>query len=331
MNASFKKKCFGKISNVARNADWEARESRQIRAGHLADTIVTELSLTAPIDPLEIVRSESPLILVEGGNFRNAYDGKLKYVRSARRFLLFYNDKYDKGLPAGEHHPRTRFSIAHELGHYFIEAHHRYLIGGGTSHGSRSEFRNDNTIEREADSFAASILLPRRLAEPAFNSKSLSVDLISEIATRFNASVLCTAFRAVRLSDDPCALVGIRNGRIAWMFRSDSLARAGLYPRKEKDLVSQAALRQWQLFPNAAKSTAPTRTNADSWFEPYERADKYRDVEVNEYFLPIPIMDTLVVVLTIHYDDLFLEDRASEGFDDDDETPWTKERHDRGD
>ncbi|MEK7856219.1 MAG: hypothetical protein AAB288_09025, partial [Acidobacteriota bacterium] len=63
---------------MARNADWEARENRQVRAGHLADTIVSQLGLSAPIDPLAIAASESPLLLVEGGNFRNAYDGKLK-------------------------------------------------------------------------------------------------------------------------------------------------------------------------------------------------------------------------------------------------------------
>ena len=297
----------------------------------MADSIVAQLGLKAPIDPFAIVASEAPLLLVEGGDFRNAYDGKLKYVASARRFLLFYNNKYDEHLPPGDHHARTRFSIAHELGHYFIESHHRYLLGGGTSHGSRSEFRNDNTIEREADSFAASILLPRALAEREFNSKTLSIDWIHEIAAYFKASILCTAFRAVRLSDDPCTLVGIRDGNVVWMFRSDSLKQAGLYPKKSKELVSRAAISQWRLFPHVEKSAKPTETSATDWFELYDRSDKYRNVEVTEFFLPIPIMDTLVVLLTIDYDSLFLEDKAGEGFDDDEDGPWTKARHDSGD
>src|SRR5665213_545849 len=322
------------MKNVARNADWEARECRQVRAGRQADMIVSQLGLSAPINPLAFVALESPPLLAQGGDFRNAYDGKLKYVKASRRFLLFYNNKYNTGLPDGEHHPRTRFSIAHELGHYFIDAHHRYLLGGGTSHGSRSEFRNDNTIEREADSFAASILLPRGLAEREFNSKALSINRVQEIAGHFKASLLCTAFRAVRLSDDPCALVGIRAGSIVWMFRSDALARAGLYPKKTKDLVSQAAMWQWQLFPLANRPSDATETSIGDWFEPYERADKYRDVVVLEHFLPVPVMETLVVLLTIEYDALFLSEGESEGesegYDSDDE-PWTKERHDSGD
>jgi Zn-dependent peptidase ImmA (M78 family) len=148
------------------------------------------LGLSAPIELFAIVESESPLLWIEGGDFRNAYDGKLKYVRNPGKFLLFYDNKYDAGLPNGDHHPRTRFSIAHELGHYFIEAHHRYLLGGGTSRGSRSEFRNDNIIEREADAFAASILLPRGLAERQFNSKDLSINRIEEIADHSKASLL---------------------------------------------------------------------------------------------------------------------------------------------
>jgi hypothetical protein len=292
--------------------------------------IISQLGLSAPIDPLAIVALESPPLLAQGGDFRNAYDGKLKYVKTSRRFLLFYNNKYDTGLPDGEHHPRTRFSIAHELGHYFLDSHHRYLLGGGASHGSRSEFRNDNTIEREADSFAASILLPRGLAEREFNSKALSIDRVQEIAGHFKASLLCTAFRAVRLSDDPCALVGIRAGRIVWMFRSDALARAGLYPKKTKDLVSQAAIWQWQLFPLANRPPDPTEASIGNWFETYERADKYRDVVVVEHFLPISVMEILVVLLTIDYDALFLSERQGDGYEDDDDEPWTKERHDRG-
>ena len=42
-------------------------------------------------------------------------------------------------------------------------------------------------------------------------------------------------------------------------------------------------------------------------------------------------METLVVLLTIEFDALFLSERESDGYDDDDNEPWTKERHDRGD
>ena len=47
------------------------------------------------------------------------------------------------------------FSVAHELAHYFLIAHHNYLKHGGRPHGSKTEFVSDNNSEREADAFAA--------------------------------------------------------------------------------------------------------------------------------------------------------------------------------
>ena len=115
------------------------------------------------------------------------------------------------------------------------------------------------------------------------------------------------------------------------MFRSDALAKAGLYPRRTKDLLSQSALRQWQSFPSAWRPSKPTGAHPGDWFDAYARTDKYRYVEVIEHFLPIPVMETLVVLLTIEYDALFLSEHSGEGYDDEDDEPWTKERHDRGD
>jgi Zn-dependent peptidase ImmA (M78 family) len=304
---------------VTKKPEWEELADRQACAAFQADTIIAKLGLHAPVDPLAIVKAETPLILVEGGNFRNAYDGKLKYVRKNRRFLLFYNNKYDAGLPDGKHHPRTRFSIAHELGHYFIEAHHQYLRTGGKSHGSRSEFRADNIIEREADSFAASILLPASLAEPMFNAKELSLDRIVEIADHFKASLLCTAFRAVQLSVDPCAIVGIEDGRVVWMFRSEPLIKAGLYPSKTKSLMSRNAIVQWERFRIGNKEPARGETPASDWFEMYDRASTYQDVFATEYFLPIQILNRLTVLITIEYDDLFYEKAGGEESDNENE------------
>lgn len=99
-----------------------AEQRRLALVGKLADEVVADLRLPEPIDPLAVVRSERRLIKARGGILGNRYDGKLEYDRSRNLFLLFFNTKYD--VVPGLHHPRTRFSIAHELGHYFIE-HHR--------------------------------------------------------------------------------------------------------------------------------------------------------------------------------------------------------------
>ena len=116
--------------------EWQAEQHRLDLVSSLADDIVARLGLLAPIDPFKVIASEHPFLKAGGVDFKNRFDGKLKYNKAQNLFLLFFNAKYDSGLPDGQHHPRTRFSIAHELGHYFILAHYNYLRRGGKPHPS---------------------------------------------------------------------------------------------------------------------------------------------------------------------------------------------------
>ncbi|MDX8451014.1 ImmA/IrrE family metallo-endopeptidase [Mesorhizobium captivum] len=52
-----------------------------------------------------------------------------------------------------------RFSISHELGHYFIEGHPEALLTTGV-HQSRAGFVSGDPFEQEADHFAAALLMP---------------------------------------------------------------------------------------------------------------------------------------------------------------------------
>lgn len=164
------------------------------------------MARAAPINPLDIVRSEHPLLRAGGRNLKNRYEGKLKYDRAKNRFLVFYNSKYD--VVPGVHKLRARFSIGHELGHYFIESHRTLLIRpGGSVHESRSEFTANNPIERDADHFAATLLLPTPLVRPRVNQQELTVQRIGEMCDMFQTSLVNTPIRAVRLSQFPCAVV----------------------------------------------------------------------------------------------------------------------------
>src|SRR3972149_5886641 len=61
-----------------------------------------------------------------------------------------------------------RFSIAHELGHYFIEGHPEALLTSGI-HQSRADFVSDDPFEQEADIFAAALLMPEAPSRKAIN------------------------------------------------------------------------------------------------------------------------------------------------------------------
>ena len=53
-----------------------------------------------------------------------------------------------------------RFSIAHELGHFFVEGHLDYIPFVHGVHRSRAGYISQDRYEREADCFAAGLLIP---------------------------------------------------------------------------------------------------------------------------------------------------------------------------
>lgn len=157
--------------------------------------------------------------------------------------------------------------------------------------------------------------MPGYLARPVVNRKELTLERLDEIASTFETSLVSTAIRTVRLSDYPCAVAGIRDRRIAWMFASDRLVEASCYPGK-RVLESSTAQRQWQNFIGGSADRASADGMARHWFEMYEREDELHHLYVTEEFLPVQVMNTLVVLLTVDEDDLLKIDEVEDESED---------------
>lgn len=211
--------------------DWKVTERKLELARQVAEELTATLAADEPIDPFAIAHGEKQMLRVVCGDFRMRFDGQLEFHVAQRRFLMFVNTKYDAGCPPGEHHPRTRFSAAHELGHFFIEHHRACLLKGAPPHPSRSERWDNNVMmEREAGSFAAALLMPERLMRPLVNEIELTASTVADVAYRFQTSRVSTAIRAVQLSDFPVAVAGIRDGAVRWSFQAECLVPPRLLP-----------------------------------------------------------------------------------------------------
>ena len=289
-----------------------AEQHLQDKAVRTADELIARLRMRPPIDPLKVAETEKRLLRTGGSNLGNRYDGKLEFVRPKGVFLLFYNTKYDFAVPEGEHHPRTRFSISHELGHFFIEHHHQSLRNGAVPHRSINEFRSHRQIEREADAFAASLLMPTQFAKPIINERELSLDRIEGIANQFGVSMISAAIRSVCLSDFPCALAGIRDGQVAWMFASESLPEAGIYPNR--GFLPVNAEQPWEDMQAGSFEQTEAEGQTSDWFRTFAK-EEIDELCVTEEYLPIPAMDTLLTLLTIDENELTGDD---DGYEDDD-------------
>jgi len=80
--------------------------------------------------------------------------------------------------------------------------------------------------------------------------------------------------------------------------------RAGCYPRKDSSLRSAGARDIWEALARGVASEGEKETSLGSWFETYDRGN-LDEVLVTEQFIPIPVMETLLVLITMDEDDVF--------------------------
>jgi len=151
-----------------------------------AQDILSSLELTPPIDIHKVC---------------NLYDIKVYYenIHSAEAFLVVANGK--KSIIINErkilYMPRQRFTIAHEVGHFFIPWHSRqyacYKIG---------DFDTSDIYENEANIFASELLIPKASILSRLEGKTISLELIKELAQEFNVSLGAMARKVIDNTDE---------------------------------------------------------------------------------------------------------------------------------
>lgn len=102
-----------------------------------------------------------------------------------------------------EDEKRQRFTIAHELGHYFLHSKDQPLF---VDKPQRVMYRNNASTtgeiqkEREANAFAAALLMPKELVVHELNNcGDQETDLVKYLAKRFKVSEQAMSFRLSNL------------------------------------------------------------------------------------------------------------------------------------
>ncbi len=131
-----------------------------------------------------------------------------------------------------------RFSIAHELGHYFLSGHPEKVFDANGVHVSRAGFASKDKYEHEADLFAASLLMPRRLFCASLESAGEGLDAIESLATSCKTSLTATAIRFTECTTDAVAIVVSKGKAIEYCRMSDAFAELeGIRWLRKKDEV----------------------------------------------------------------------------------------------
>lgn len=117
-----------------------------------------------------------------------------------------------------------RFTVAHELGHYFIPGHAEQLFPNGDDiHQSVASFTSANLLERQADHFASALLMPEALFKQAMSQAGQGLSAIQALATRCKTSLTATAIRYAKFTEDAVVIVVSTGNRIDYCFMSDRI------------------------------------------------------------------------------------------------------------
>lgn len=124
--------------------------------------------------------------------------------------LVIENGKPRIGYNTFESEVRQRFTLAHELGHYVLHGKGKddYLFVDN----AKVMFRTNKTSnqdykrEREANVFAASLLMPKSLIHEEFksieessNHNLIEDEIVKEMASKFKVSQIAMTYRLINL------------------------------------------------------------------------------------------------------------------------------------
>ena len=113
------------------------------------------------------------------------------------------------------------FSVAHEIGHYRLPGHLDSVLDDRGQHLSHAGFRSANRYEREADQFAAALLMPAKLFNTAMNHAGKGLKAIESLANVCGTSLEATAIRYAQTSRDPVAVIRSEGRSIDYVFISE--------------------------------------------------------------------------------------------------------------
>lgn len=164
-----------------------------------------------------------------------------------------------------------RFTIGHELGHFFLDGHPEEIMKHAAVHISRAGFtQGSNSIEIEADHFSSGLLMPTGLVRRALDHNQVGLVGVERLALESECSLTASAIRAAECCPYPMAVVVSRGERVCYSFLSDGFKqlKPRAYPRRD-GLLPDTGTRAFNSDPlNVAQARrSNTETTLSEWFD----------------------------------------------------------------
>lgn len=180
--------------------------------------VQNDSTILCPTDLEAIVQEESLNVFYDDYGI-DTFDGLTIFEPSTDEFYIHINTA--RGNRKGS--SKGRFTLAHELGHYFLP-HHRLALMRGTMQPHRSiNYLIDNTswkLERDADRYASTILMPEMVFVTCIKGKKFNFHLIRELADIFKVSISAVVLRFIEIGNHPIMVLYGVDKKIRWVRRS---------------------------------------------------------------------------------------------------------------
>lgn len=194
-------------------------------------------------------------------------------------------------------HERMRFSIAHELGHWYHHRGKRFDCRASDIGRSSANFIQ-NMYEKQANRYASDLIMPAYLFRPlAQDYKKTTFENVKKLADAFQTSITATAIRMVELGPEPAMLVR-HNQKGRKQFWSGTDIPQRWYPQEQLDADSYAM----DVLHGNQRQSSRVLTDGSVWF------DRHGAEHYELYEQAFRVVDNEVLVLLVFKDNAMLED-----------------------
>jgi Zn-dependent peptidase ImmA (M78 family) len=259
-----------------------------MRIAEFAETISAHFSPQGSLCPISVIEKVRDLTWSHG-DYGDKFDGLIRF--NGRSFHIYLNRERCARIRGC----RGAFTLAHELGHYFIDNHNHWLRGNPNwAHYSRTDEEDEDEApyERDADVFATSLLMPAKEFHQFTSQFRPSAEAIIAAARHFGVSIPTAAIRVTEIEPWPCAVIHWgRTGLKKWAKVSPVVKRAFRILREyhdvTKSLSGDLAISLTAKALNQQAIGGSQKSIPEPWFPRLRIVEQYRGFPMERLLQPI--------------------------------------------
>jgi len=205
---------------------WAIHLTQLLNAANPPDRYRFDIGRLAP-ETSQTIYPSDPIARVNEEDL-DGFAGALVPSDSGKRWGIMYRGGQSPG--------RTRFTIAHEFGHYLL--HRKKYPAGIHSDEAGVDGRTKFEVEREANDFASTLLMPLDDFRKQISAKAKpDFEALSRSADRYDVSLAAAVLRWLRYTERRALIVVSVDGFVKWSWSSKPALQSRCFIRTSRGPV----------------------------------------------------------------------------------------------